>query len=267
MKETMSLATMLPMVLLHSFFSVKLREPLWKTLIYLVMLVYLFVSLVGAWHRGLLATWFIVIVFVVFQGSRLSFSGLGPRALKGALALCVVIILGYTVFEGYFSNATRTIEKLARFTVSIDQSGWDKGRLYVQAIAITKWKERPLFGYGYEDLQRYLPLRASAAHNFFVTSLFHRGLVGTLLIVSIFVICYARSIKLWKLSKHLEPREALLNKILVLAAWLWIIPLMTQEVMWERYSTSIQYVYFGFIVGLVNYYERKAENLEILQEN
>lgn len=267
MKESLSLVTIVPIVLLHSFFSMKLRQPLWKVLVYLSMLVYLFISLVAAWHRGLFATWFIVIVFVVFQGSRISFSGVTRRVLKTALVFGVIILIGFSVSEGYFTNSASTIQKLARYTVSVDQQGWDKGRFYVQAMAIQKWEQKPWFGYGYEDLQRYMPVRASAAHNYFVTSLFQRGIVGTLLISSIFFICYARSIKLWRLSRHLEPREALLNKILVLAAWLWIIPLMTQEVMWERYSTSLQYVYFGFIVGLVNYYGRKAEEEAIHQEN
>jgi len=49
----------------------------------------------------------------------------------------------------------------------------------------------------------------------------------------------------------------MISIILVITAFLWLVPALTQEIQTERYSSSIQYIFFGAIIKINDYYKRQ----------
>jgi len=107
-------------------------------------------------------------------------------------------------------------------------------------------------GVGYDDLHHYgLPEDiVGAAHNFVIDCLFHNGLVGTVIYLLIIILLYVNAARFWKLLKKEKGDENDLYKLLVVVSFFWLIPFWTQEIMWEKYSLSIQFMYFGLIANL-----------------
>ena len=131
----------------------------------------------------------------------------------------------------------------------------------MQAVALSVWKEHFWLGVGYDELPSYASVPTSA-HNGLITSLFHGGVIGTTLLMSILGVCYYRSLMLWWTSKSLATGKRLLNQSLVFAAWLWIVPFLTQEILLEKHAQSIQYLLLGSIVALDRYYRRRIPNVQ-----
>jgi len=261
-KESVSASVLYPFIFTFSLISSFIKIVSYKkTLIYLSILPILIIVIVS-FHRGTLAMVIITTIFFVptiKSKSNKSFKYVG-KLLKLTSILLVLFILFSDSLSSIGFNPIDKLEKVALFSVDVDNSNWDKGRFYVQAVLLGVWEKNILFGVGYDSHERYLPT-GSAAHNFFVSSLFHRGLIGTFLLSWIFLLCYIKAFKLWRLSAKLNDNERLINRALVFTAFLWIIPLMTQEVMWEKYSTSIQFFYFSVIISLYEYYNNKKSEI------
>jgi O-antigen ligase len=143
------------------------------------------------------------------------------------------------------------IMQTATYATDIKNPDWDKGRSISQGIAIKAWEKNIWFGAGYDELFHYgLPEEVATAHNGIITSLFHRGIVGTTLLLLIFFMTYKNAIKLWRISMLKKTYEYDLYKLLILVAFLWLIPFMTQEALWEKYSFCIQLMYLGIITNI-----------------
>jgi hypothetical protein len=71
--------------------------------------------------------------------------------------------------------------------------------------------------------------------------------------MTILVLLYRYAIGLWRRVKKENTYEGNMMKLLVLVSFFWIIPFMTQEALWEKFSFCIQLLYFGLII---NYYKQ-----------
>lgn len=206
------------------------------------------IQTVISFGRGYLAIWGILLFYFLIEGNL---SNKIKNIILGiAITLGLSLLLSNTLTSlGY--NPIEKLTDLVNYTLNYEDPAWEKGRDIARAGAIAYWEENPIFGQGYIDFyNNYLAL----PHNFFVTSLVTRGIFGTLILTLILIICYRNSIRLWKLTKNINPEQKTVIHCLIITAWIWIVPLMTQEIFIERYSTSAQFVYLGMIQGLYNYY-------------
>jgi len=256
-KNTVSNATLLTLVISY---SVKYKNfDLSKTKRYILIggLIILSIGLVLSFHRGTLYIWMLAICYVFFEGK-------GKSRMKNFFSIIIIAIFLFAFFGDYLTalgyNPLTSIIKTFRFSTDIYNPSWDKGRAWAQEQAIQLWKDDIFFGKGYLNYYEY---NAALPHNFFITSLVTRGLIGTAIITSIIVIAYYKSILLWKLTSNMQIKEKSIIRSLIFASWLFIIGMMTQEAFNERYCLSAQYIYWGLIYGLYNYYSKKLKNSNI----
>lgn len=94
----------------------------------------------------------------------------------------------------------------------------------------------------------------ATAHNGVITSLFHRGILGTIILMSILILLFKYAISLWFIIRLKVTYQTDMMKLLILVSFLWIITFMFQEVIWEKYSLSIEYIYLGLIT---NFYKQQ----------
>lgn len=222
----------------------------------LLGIISLIITTIIAFGRGILFTWVVLLFYYAIEGN---IKARIKRIITGFLFVIFITssLGGILTTLGY--NPLEKITNLLEFTLNYEDPGWDKGRGRAREKALNYWEENPILGNGYyNSFNNYLEL----PHNFFVSSLATRGIMGTSIITIIIVICYRNSIKLWKLTKNLKSEEKITIHSLIVSAWLWLIPLMTQEIFAERYSTSVQFVYLGLIQGLYNYYKEKKVELD-----
>ena len=258
-RETVYAVVLIPLVLLHGLISSSVKQATSKVFLYKIAIAALFINVILEIHRGLMAMWAAILIFFLptLQGS--SSRIFGRTALTTSLALILtLILLGGTLRDLGYDPITKLTSTFYSAT-DIEREHWDRGRMISYAAATSVWLDHLWLGVGYDFLYNYFPV-AMSPHNLFVTSLFHGGVIGTTILVSILWLCYVASIKLWRRSKNLPIKERLLNQTLVFTSWVWIIPLLTQEATLEKYSLSIQYIYFGIIVGLNRYYEKQSQN-------
>jgi hypothetical protein len=227
-------------------------------MVYRIALAALLVNLVLTVARGLLAMW--VAVFLVFIPLV---RGRSAKALTRSLIPITLVVLITFLFLGdtltaLGYNPLVKLQETFGYTTDVENPGWDKGRALAQAVALSVWLDHEWVGVGYDELNSFIDV-GMAPHNGLVTSLFHRGVLGTAILFSIILICYGKSLSLWRWSRKLPIKDKLLNRSLVFIAWMWWIPLLTQEMLWERYSLSVQFIYFGIIVGLERYYRNHKE--------
>ena len=252
-KETISNSVLIPLVLTHSVIVHELQLSGVKKVVYRIAFAALFINLVFVVVRGLLAMWAAVLFFFVPFARKRSVKSL-TRTVVSIVVIggLTFLFLGDTLTTlGY--NPLVKLQETFGYATDVDNPGWDKGRGFAQAAALSVWLDHFWLGTGYDEVSNIVDVDISP-HNGLITSLFHRGVLGTAILFSIILMCFGRSIKLWKQSRDLAVREQLLNRSLVFVAWLWLIPFITQDMLWERYSLSIQFIYFGIIVGLERYY-------------
>ena len=263
-KETISVSVIIPLVLIHSIIIRELDLSPVKRLVYRVALASLLINLVLAVHRGLLAVWVLVLfVYVPFSRKRSSASFSRTLISVAMVGMLTTFFLGDTLTSLGYDPILKVKETLG-YTTDIDRPGWDKGRGFAQAAALSVWLDHVWLGVGYSELDKFVDVNI-ASHNGLVTSLFHRGIIGTALLFSVFIVCYSKSIHLWKVSRSLPHGDRAINQSLVFVSWLWLIPFFTQEMLWERYSLSIQCIYFGIIVALDEFYLQQRSNDTVLE--
>lgn len=261
-KETVSTVVLLPFVYLSNLYFINKKEKPKIKLLHIISVFSIFISLVIRFHRGnLITVIFLTLIYFAF------FSNKPSQSLKRAAGLITLIIIGYLIFgrilnqKGY--NPIDKISQLAEFTVNTKSAGWDKGRDIPIKYALDAWKNHLWIGVGYVDLYKFgLPEEMGAVHNFVVASLFYRGIIGTTIYLLIISLLYMNCFKYWIILKR-KPFENNLLKILVVTSFFWIIPFWTQDIMFERYSLSIQFIYFGLIINLCSqkkYYFKTSIN-------
>lgn len=253
-RETVSISVLLPFVYAFSLYFVKQEARLWKKAVYISTLLSIYASLVISFHRGnLLTIAAITIVYLFLFSPNLS------QALRRGLGVAALLTIGYLLF----GNALRQrgfdpLERLtetAAFAFDVNNPDWDKGRALAQEYELNVWKKHVWTGVGYNDPHNSgLPEEIASAHNFIITSLFHNGLIGTVIYLLILWVLFRNSIRLWFVLRRENNHHNDLLKLLIVVSFFWLIPFWTQEVFWEKYSLSIQFMYLGF---LINVYKQK----------
>jgi O-antigen ligase len=257
-KETVSDSVLIPLVVIHALAASTVLRGTWRRALYALAFGAVFVQVVLTVHRGLLITYVLTIIaFVFITGKKSTAAKIKTTSVAIVVLLATFLFVKDTLASiGY--DPIQTLATTYDYTVNTQMDGWDKGRFATQEIALAVWADHPWLGVGYDDLDRYGG--SASPHNVFVSTLYYSGVVGLVLLLSILTICYVHTIRLWRISATLSYNERLLNRVLVFASWMWSIPLLTQEALWEKYSLSVQMIYFGIIIGLCHHYGADSEN-------
>jgi O-antigen ligase len=251
-KETVYSTVLTPFVYAYGLYFLQHRVKRLYKILFIAAIISMFATLVITFYRGTFITLLVITVYFLFA------SGKGSKMVKKFATVGAVMAICYMLFGSLLSqkgyDPVEKIVEVAKFTADTENPEWDKGRTLSQAYALSAWGRAPWTGYGYDELFNHgLPEGIATAHNGVITSLFHRGVVGTLLLMTILVLLYRYAIGLWRRVKKENTYEGNMMKLLVLVSFFWIIPFMTQEALWEKFSFCIQLLYFGLII---NYYKQ-----------
>ncbi|HET8963046.1 MAG TPA: O-antigen ligase family protein, partial [Chitinophagales bacterium] len=214
------------------------------------------ITLVFTFHRGELFTIAsITIIYIV------AFSRNAVQLFSKLLGIVFLVLLFLILFrdslheKGY--DPVEKISEIAEFSIDVNNPDWEKGRNIPIEYAISAWKENIVIGVGYNDLYHFgLPKTMAAAHNFIIASLFQRGIIGTTIYLLTLGILFGNAISLWFLLSKEKSLQNDMFRILIVVAFFWLVPAMTQDVIWEKYSLSVQFLYLGIIR---NIYLQKRE--------
>jgi hypothetical protein len=251
-KETVSTCVLTPFVYAFGLYFIQKTNHFWEKVLFLCTILSIYGSLVITIYRGSLLAIAIITVYFFFSSKNVK------QTLSKIVGLLFFISLSYLIFgEALANKGYDPIKKIVQtivFTADVKNADWDKGRLSSQEYAIKAWEKNLWIGAGYDGLEHYgLPDDVATAHNGIITSLFHRGVLGTIVLMLIFILLFKYSISLWCILTEKTYQNEMM-KLLILVGFLWIIPFMTQEILWEKYSLSIEFLYLGFIA---NFYKQQ----------
>lgn len=255
-KETVYSTVLTPLIYGFGLNIVQKPSKAWKKLLFTCVILSIYVSLVITFHRG---TFMMILAVTLYF---LMSSGKGSEIFAKTFGTAFLVLLCYLIFGPLLSergyDPFDKIIEVAEFTVDIDNPQWDKGRSISHELALDAWKKNLWIGAGYDDFSHYgFPENVASAHNGILTSLFHRGIIGTLLIIGAYILLFRNALALWPLLSNEGKYKAERMKLLVIVSFLWIITFMTQEAIWEKYSLCIQYLYLGLITNV--YVQKKLE--------
>ena len=254
-KESVTTDGLNAFVYAFSLYFIRNEMKLWKKLIYVAAIVSIYAALVIKLDRGGLITIITITILYILMFSRKPY-----QVINKIFVISLVFIIFYYLFgnilreKGYdpIEKLTQTIQ----FSMDINNPDWEKGRSIPIEYAISAWRKNVFIGVGYIDLYHYgLPEGMGAAHNFIIASLFQRGIIGTGIYLLILIILYGNSIKFWGILAKTKSYQNDMFKILIVVSFFWFIPFMTQDVIWEKYSLSLQFVFLGIITNI--YKQRK----------
>lgn len=247
-KETVYSTVLTPFVYAFGLYFIQWSEKFWVRIVFLCAILSIYLSMIITFYRGTFVTILLITLYFLFIGKfkQTVVKAVGIVALMGI----VYLFFGDTLAKkGY--DPIQKIEEVAKFTTDVNNPDWDKGRSVSQEYAIKAWKKNFWIGAAYDELLHYgLPLNVATAHNGFITSLFHRGVLGTLLLVLILVLLFKYSVNLWFVLNFENNHESDMIRLLVMVSFFWIISFMTQEALWEKFSLCIQYMYLGLICNI-----------------
>lgn len=254
-KETIYSTVLTPFVYAYGLYFLQHKMKPGLKLLFIAAIVSIYVALVITFYRGTFITLAVITAYFLVAGGK------GSQLMKKIATLAAVMAVCYFLFGSLLSkkgyDPLEKIVEVARFTADTDNPEWDKGRTLSQAYALSAWEKSPWTGYGYDELFHHgLPDDIATAHNGVITSLFHRGVLGTGLLMAILLLLYRYSIALWRRVKRENTYEGNMMKLLALVSFFWMIPFMTQEALWEKFSFCIQMMYFGLII---NYYKQMGQ--------
>jgi O-antigen ligase len=137
------------------------------------------------------------------------------------LVALVVVVSASGALEGQLAFARLRLDSQASQESALS-------RLPVILAGTRMWEDKPLFGWGYENFDRYsprfqgwvrgvfLPDKEHASHNFYITTLAEQGTVGFALLLAPAVIWLVRTIR----RRRRLPRVGLMDRRLVIILWL-----------------------------------------------
>lgn len=251
-KETVYTTVLTPFVYAFGLYFIQKKSKTWHKLLFISAIISIYVSLVITFYRGTFVMVAIITLYFLLS------SGKSQDVVAKLFGTVLLMSLGYLIFgpllaEKGYDPITKLIE-IAEFTVDINNPQWDKGRSISHEYAIEAWKQNLWIGAGYDELAHYgFPENLASAHNGILTSLFHRGILGTLLLLSVLILLFKYAMNLWPILSRENNRESEMMKLLIIVSFVWIITFMTQEALWEKYSLCIQYLYLGLIT---NFYKQ-----------
>jgi O-antigen ligase len=180
------------------------------------------------------------------------------KAIVNVLATVMLLVGFYLIFgktlaqKGY--DPIEKVTQIAEFALDKNNPDWDKGRSLSRKYALDAWEKNPWIGVGYDDLSNYgLPEGWGTAHNFVITSIFHRGIIGTFLYLLILFLLYRDGVYYWITSRKEHSDESNVMKLLIIVTFSWLIVFWTQEIIWEKYAMALQLFFMGLIS---NYYKQ-----------
>jgi len=247
-KEIVSSWVLTPFVFAFGIYFSQRSDSFWEKLLFICAIFSILGSTVITYFRGTL--FMILIISAYFLISSLK----SKQNILRLASMLLLIGFGYLFFGGVLAkkgyDPINRIFETVEFAADINNPEWDKGRNVSREYAIDAWKKNLWIGAGYDDLYNYeLPEDVATAHNGVITSLFHRGIIGTVILMSILILLFKYAINLWfSLNKNKSEQSDML-RLLVLVSFLWIITFIFQEVLWEKYSLSIEYIYLGLITN------------------
>lgn len=255
-KESVYAEVIIALVYLFGLYTIQNNKTGWniKKLIFLLAIISIYISLVFSFSRGL--------VFMISLSTLiyiLVFSKRIGNAFIQIFSISIILVVFYFAFgsalrqRGY--DPIERITQIVQFAADVDDPNWDKGRSLSRFYAIKAWKEHIWTGSGYDNLSNHgLPSDVATAHNFVITSLFHTGLMGTLLYLSILFYLFTNSIKLWKQLNKEDSESNDVMKLLIISSFFWLMIAWNQEAFWEKHSMCIEFMYLGLIT---NYYKQE----------
>lgn len=253
-KESVSTQVLTPFVYAFGFYFTTNKIKSWKKIIYISAIISIYVTQVIVFERGVLFMIACITIYFLIPGKKLNKAFTQIAGIVLLMAICYFLFVDILREKGY--DPVEKIIETAQFAVDVSNPNWDKGRNIPREYALNAWENNIWFGVGYDELQNYgLPEGINTAHNFIITSLFHRGIIGTCIYLFILFLLFKNSIQLWLILKKEKSIQNDLMKLLIIVSFLWLIPFWTQEAHWEKYSLSIQFMYLGFIT---NYYNQVA---------
>lgn len=257
-KETVSAISLLPFVYISNLYFLNKSSSFWRKMIYIASLLGIYITLIIKFGRGDLATIALLtmIYFFVFKKGDL-------KVLKSITGFIIILLIGYMTFgtmlreKGY--DPVDKLANLISFSSDINTPDWDKGRHIPREFAESIWEKNLLVGVGYVSLYHYgLDEDVSTAHNFIITSLFHNGILGTTIYLIILFIFFKNSVKLWNILKRENEPDNDIFKLLIITAFFWLIPFWNQEVLWEKYSLSMQFLILGLCTNI--FFQKKLNS-------
>ncbi len=262
-KESIYTTVLLSFVYTSSLYFVQHESKLLEKGLFLTAILSIYLSLITSFSRGDLAT--IVLISIIYV---IVFSRKVTQAILKVSALTIMLVVFYLMFGGVLrEKGYDPIEKISQtveFATDVDNPAWDNGRSLSRSYALDAWERNLWTGVGYDVLFHWgLPEAIGTAHNFIITSLFQRGIIGTSIYILILLVLFNNSVRLWLLLGTEESAENDVIKLLIIASFFWLIPFWNQEVIWEKYSLSIQFMYLGLIT---NIYMQKCTEQELTQQ-
>ena len=257
-KESVYSEVIIALVYLFGLYTIQNKKTGWniEKLIFLIAIISIYVSLVFSFSRGL--------VFMI-SSSTLIYLLFFSKKIANAFIQIFSVLSILMVFYFVFGSALRQrgydpidrITQIVKFAADVDDPNWDKGRSLSRFYAIKAWKEHIWTGSGYDNLSNHgLPPDVATAHNFVITSLFHTGIIGTLLYLLILFYLFRNSIKLWRHLNKEDSESSDVMKLLIISSFFWLIMAWTQEAFWEKHSLCIEFMYLGLIT---NYYKQEID--------
>lgn len=248
-KETVYSTVLMPLVYSIGLYVLPRRGNVWEKAVYIMAILSIYASLALTFHRGTLVTVVVISFYFIIRSGKFHQLIVKVAGVILMMATCYLMLGSMLSKKGY--DPIDKIVETAKFSVDVKNPDWDKGRSISQDYALKAWHKNIWFGAGYDELLNYgLPETIATAHNGFITSAFHRGIVGTIILMLVLGSGFMYSYKLWFLLKYRQGYEDDIIRLLIMTAAFWIIPFMTQEALWEKYSLCIQYMYFGLIINI-----------------
>jgi len=257
-KETVGIANILCFTFFFAVFSKFLKSTSKsQKLINLLLIIVVILSTFLSFHRGTVFS-ITFIIFVYFLYSAKNLPGLMTKVI---IIFFVVIAVGFLTSGLFLYLGVNPIDNLTstiNFAFDTDNPNWDKGREFARLLGVQVWMENYWTGIGYVYMDMYTRIyNVAYPHNFFITSLMHNGVIGTFFYTIIYVVIYFKTYRLVRIvfKKDLPNDEKIIYLGLVVTSLLWLVPLLTQEVQFERYSSSIQFFIYGAIIKTVDDYD------------
>lgn len=215
-----------------------------------------------SFHRGtIFGIMFCVTVYILYM-SKVNLKRNLTLILVALFTLAIIYSSYNTLLKGGIDpiqNFKNTIE----FALDTNNPVWDKGREFSRILALQIWYSNFWFGIGFSHMDLVTKVyNVATPHHLVFTSLMHNGLIGSIFFLGIYSIFYIKTIKLTKkLFKGIIPKnEVIIVIILLTVSFLWLMIALTQEVQLERYSSALQYIFFGAIIKIDDYYELQSKN-------
>lgn len=201
-----------------------------------------------------------------FSYSRGAYAGAGMAALFYGLTKKRVILIGIVaVALSYSAILPKTVVERIQMTTSedgnLEHSAAARLDLWVEAIDM--FKERPIFGWGFDGFSLRVPDGEdyNDTHNLYLKFASEQGMIGVILLALIFVKSFSSGLRLYKVGKSDFLRATGLGFMGCVVA------LLTTNAFGDRFSYFVMGTYFWALWGVVDraiiqsqqYFEKKEE--------